>query len=83
MKLEKFKLNKKIIKKIIIEAAKFSVGVSIFIGVMDCVLKHDEFSLSAIVFSSLLGFVILTMMYIFIPWTRKSLGIDTENNENT
>ena len=83
MKLEKFKLNKKILKKIIIEAAKFSVELSIIVQVMDCVLNHDEFSLSAIVFSSLLGFVILTMMYIFIPWTRKSVGIDTENSENT
>ena len=83
MKLEKFKLNKKILKKIIIEAAKFSVELSIIVQVMDCVLNHDEFSLSAIVFSSLLGFVILTMMYIFIPGTRKSVGIDTENSENT
>ena len=82
MKLEKFKLNKRIFKQIIIKAATVSVGVSVFTVMMDFIFKH-EFSLYDTVISCLQFFVILTILYVIAPWMRKGVGIDTENTENT
>ena len=82
MKLEKFKLNKKIFKQIIIKAATVSVGISIFTVVMDLIIQH-KFSLKDTVISCLQMFVILIILYVVAPWMRKAYGIDTENNENT
>ena len=82
MKLEKFKLNKKIFKQIIIKAATVSVGISLFTVVMDLIIQH-KFSLNDTVISCLQMFVILIVMYIICPWLRKAYGIDTENTENT
>lgn len=82
MKLEKFKLNKKIFKQIIIKAATVSVGISLFTVVMDFILKH-EFSLNDTVISCLQMFVILIILYVVAPWMRKAYGINTENEENT
>ncbi|SCZ80406.1 hypothetical protein [Pseudobutyrivibrio xylanivorans] len=82
MKLEKFKLNKKIFKQIIIKAATVSVGMSLFTVVMDLITQH-KFSLNDIVISCLQMFVILIILYVVAPWMRKAYGIDTENNENT
>ena len=82
MKLEKFKLNKKIFKQIIIKAATVSVGISLFTVVMDLIIQH-KFSLNDTVISCLQMFVILTILYVVAPWMRKGVGIDTENTENT
>ena len=82
MKLEKFKLNKKIFKQIIIKAATVSVGISLFTVVMDLVIQH-KFSWNDTVISCLQMFVILTILYVIAPWMRKGVGIDTENTENT
>lgn len=82
MKLEKFKLNKKIFKQIIIKAATVSVGISLFTVVMDFIIQH-KFSLNDTVISCLQMFVILTILYVVAPWMRKGVGIDTENTENT
>ncbi|SHJ02288.1 hypothetical protein [Pseudobutyrivibrio xylanivorans] len=82
MKLEKFKLNKKIFKQIIIKAATVSVGISLFTVVMDLITQH-KFSLNDIVISCLQMFVILIILYVVAPWMRKAYGINTENEENT
>lgn len=82
MKLEKFKLNKKIFKQIIIKAATVSVGISIFTVVMDLIIQH-KFSLNDTVISCLQMFVILIILYVVAPWMRKAYGINTENEENT
>ena len=82
MKLEKFKLNKKIFKQIIIKAATVSVGISLFTVVMDLIIQH-KFSLNDTVISCLQMFVILTILYVVAPWMRKGVGIDTANSENT
>lgn len=82
MKLEKFKLNKKIFKQIIIKAATVSVGISIFTVVMDLITQH-KFSLNDTVISCLQMFVILIILYVVAPWMRKAYGINTENEENT
>lgn len=82
MKHEKFKLNKKIFKQIIIKAATVSVGISLFTVVMDFIIQH-KFSLNDTVISCLHMFVILTILYVVAPWMRKGVGIDTENTENT
>jgi hypothetical protein len=82
MKLEKFKLNKKIFKQIIIKAATVSVGISLFTVVMDLIIQH-KFSLNDTVISCLQMFVILIILYVVAPWMRKAYGINTENEENT
>ena len=82
MKLEKFKLNKKIFKQIIIKAATVSVGISLFTVVMDLITQH-KFSLNDTVISCLQMFVILIILYVVAPWMRKAYGINTENEENT
>ena len=82
MKLEKFKLNKKIFKQIIIKAATVSVGISLFTAVMDFIIQH-KFSLNDTVISCLQMFVILIILYVVAPWMRKAYGINTENEENT
>ena len=82
MKLEKFKLNKKIFKQIIIKAATVSVGISLFTVVMDLIIQH-KFSLNDTVISCLQFFVILTILYVIAPWMRKGVGINAEMEENT
>ena len=78
MKLEKWKLNKNMIKKIIWKSATLSVGVSVFCAVMDLLIKH-EFDLRDTVTSCLECFVVMCIMFVIFPWMRKSYGVNDEN----
>ena len=77
--MRKNKLNKTIIKQIILKSTIISVGANVFCALLDFILKH-EFSLYDTVITCAQFFVILCLMFIIAPWMRKTANIDDEKD---